>query len=272
MSRAFLAALGLLLLAALCQRQAAAGSVTLAWDAGVPQAGQVAGQGYVLTRNGVEVLRTDTTSATDTLPAPGTYAYTVQATAQGARSAPSNAVQVTATPLTCTYTTSATAFSVQCATPPVVPPGPYPLRPVGTVTATADSAETVGEPGQAARAVDGQPSTRWHTQWTNGAPPLPHTLTLDLGAVLWVEGLSYLPRQDGGLNGTLVQYRIETSLDGVTWTVASSGTWAGDASAKRGLFAAVQARRVRLVGLAELHGQPWASAAEVGVYAVEGTP
>ncbi len=261
--KALLTAGLLLLLAALAD----AVGVHLAWDAALPQAGQVAPDGYVLRRNGVEVLRTTAPQARDTLPGPGTYTYTVQAFAPGSLSAPSNAVSVSAQPLTCLYTTSPAAFSVQCALPPVVPPGPYPLRPVGTVTAQADNQETGYE---AALAVDGVPPTFWHTGWRTVAPPLPHTLTLDLGAVLWVEGLRYTPRQDGGLNGTLVQYRIETTLDGTTWTVASSGTWAGDASPKPTLFAAVQARAVRLVGLAGVNNQPYASAAEVGVFATDG--
>jgi hypothetical protein len=267
MPRLLRAALLLLLLPA----AAPALSVTLAWDAAVPQDAQVVPEGYVLTRNGVQVLRTDALTATDRLPGPGTYTYTVQSFAKADLSDPSNAVEVVnpGVSLTCAYGLTSAGFSLVCATPVVPPPGPYPLRPVGSVTAQADSAETVGENGRASQAVDGLPTTIWHTQWQGGAPPLPHTLTLDLGAVLWVEGIAYTPRQDGNLNGTIVQYRIETTLDGLTWTVASTGSWPGDASAKRSLFPAVQARSVRLVALLS-NGTPYASATEVGVYAVVG--
>lgn len=267
MLRPLLAALLLLLLAALGLRQADALRVTLAWDAVVPPAGQAGPVGYVLTRNGVEVQRTPDPHALDPLPGPGTYTYTVQATAQGAMSAPSNAVQVTAQPLTCLYTTSPAAFTVQCATPPVVPPGPYPRLAVGRVTVQAVDSQDAGYEGPLA--VDGSTATFWHTNWRGAAPPLPHTLTLDLGAVLWVEGVAYLPRQDGNSNGTLTSYRLETSTDLTTWTEAVSGTWPLNASEKTIRFPALQARYVRLVGLVS-NGTPYASAAELGVFATEG--
>ena len=121
-------------------------------------------------------------------------------------------------------------------------------------------------------AVDGQPQTFWDTAWRTSAPPLPHTLTLDLGALLWVDGLTYLPRQDGAWQGTVTGYRVEASVEGTTWMVASTGAWAGDPTEKQTRFAPVQARAVRLVALAGMGGLPYASAAEVGVYGVEVGP
>ncbi len=256
----------LLLLAAL---PVPAQIVTLAWDAPRPQAGTLQPEDYVLTRNGAVVQRTPATQVADTLPGPGTYTYTVQAAALGALSPPSTAVQVTAQALPCLYTLTPTAVTVQCTLPAGAPPGPYPLRPVGSLTATADSAETSRGSARGSNAVDGLLPTIWHTQWSDASPPLPHTLTVDLGALLWVEGLVYTPRQDTSRNGTLSSYRVETTLDGLTWTLASTGTWPLDATAKQTRFAAVQARSVRLVALVT-NGTPYASAAEVGVYATDG--
>jgi hypothetical protein len=269
MLRPLLAALLLLLAAA----AAPALSVTLTWDAAVPQAAQLSPEGYVLTRNGAEVLRTTATQATDPLPGPGTFLYTVQATAQGTVSAPSNAVTVTTPLLTCAYLPVDHGFTVACRDPAfVAPPGPYPRLAVGLVTVqAADSQETVGEDGRATNAVDGLRGTMWHTQWLLASPPLPHSLALDLGLPQWVDGVAYLPRQTGGLNGTITSYRLDASTDLTTWRTITSGTWALDLTEKVLRFPALQARYVRLVGLVS-NGTPYASAAEVGVYAVGGTP
>jgi hypothetical protein len=250
--------------------------VTLAWDAGLPLAPT---DRYGLVRDGLEILSTPDTTASDTLPGPGTYTYTVQALAGAERSALSAPLTLTASALPCTLVQTPEALSLTCQLAPPPPPpagppaGPYPRRPVGTVTVLAvDSQETTGENGRATQALDGLTTTIWHTQWQGTTPPLPHTLTLDLGAVGWVDGVSYLPRQSGGLNGTLTSYRVETSRDGATWTAAAAGTWAYDATAKAVRWAATPGRYVRLVALASGPGQPWASAAEVGIYAVESTP
>jgi YVTN family beta-propeller protein len=87
----------------------------------------------------------------------------------------------------------------------------------GGWTVTADSEERVAENGAAANAIDGNPSTIWHTQYQGSTPPLPHWLTIDLGGPFRLGGLRYLPRQDAGPNGTVAQYRVLLSDDGVTW-------------------------------------------------------
>jgi hypothetical protein len=92
-------------------------------------------------------------------------------------------------------------------------------------------------------------------------------IILDLGAALWCDGLRYVPRQDGFPNGTLTSYRIETSTDMAGWTTVASGTWIGDTTEKVVRFPATKARYVRLVALLS-NGTPYASAAEVGIYAV----
>ena len=73
------------------------------------------------------------------------------------------------------------------------------------------------EPGpteNAARAIDGDPSTFWQSEDS----PLPHSLTVDMGRELRVGGFSYLPRQDRDLTGVVQDYRFETSADGTNWT------------------------------------------------------
>lgn len=58
------------------------------------------------------------------------------------------------------------------------------------------------QPGfEAANAVDGDPTTLWHTAWGEGAPGFPHALTIEFTRPQRVVGVTLLPRQDGNRNG-----------------------------------------------------------------------
>ncbi len=90
---------------------------------------------------------------------------------------------------------------------------------------SADSEEIAGQNGAAVNAIDGDPATIWQTQRNTIIPPPPHWLTLDLGASFDVGGLRYLPRSDGTLDGTVAQYAVYLSTDGVAWgSAVSEGT------------------------------------------------
>ena len=134
-------------------------------------------------------------------------------------------------------------------------------------TVTADSAETAEEDGAAANVLDGNTATIWHSAWsTDPVPPLPHRLVVDMHVTNLVSGLSYLPRQDGAGNGTIGQYRVETSSDGTTWGPAASGTFPDVATAQTVMFGSALARYVRLTALTEAGGRgPWSSAAEINL-------
>ncbi|MFE9428320.1 discoidin domain-containing protein [Kitasatospora sp. NPDC006697] len=132
-----------------------------------------------------------------------------------------------------------------------------------------DSQETAAENGLGTNALDNLPATYWHTAWSgsSGPAPLPHEIRFDLGASKSAGGLTYLPRQDGGVNGRVGRYEISVSADNTTWSApVASGTWADDASSKRVDFAPVTARYVRLRALSEAGNRgPWTSAAEIRV-------
>ena len=129
------------------------------------------------------------------------------------------------------------------------------------VKATASSQETSGESAQAAKAIDGQTGTFWHTLWNNA--PTPHWLLLELEQEELVDGYYYLPRQSG-TNGIITKYKIEVSTNGTDFTEVASGSWANNASAKEVRFAPVQAKYVRLNVIESVAGH--ASAAEVKVH------
>jgi len=154
-------------------------------------------------------------------------------------------------------------LQISCGAPvPTVPAGPWPhFVPPTAEAATASSANS-GYP--ASNAVDGQVTTLWHSQFSPTHDPLPISLTVDLGAVQTVTGLTYQPRLDGDITGTITGYTVEVSSDGVTFAAAAApGTWSQDALLKSVQIAPVQARYVRLTATAGANG--YASAAEVAV-------
>jgi hypothetical protein len=128
-------------------------------------------------------------------------------------------------------------------------------------TATASSAETVREDNKAANALDGNPATLWHTTWGITMPP--HYLQLELPRTATLSGLRYLPRQDGGTNGIVTAYEIQTSMDGIEWSASATGTWANDATEKRASLPLTEARFVKLWG-----NDPRMSASEVSLEGV----
>ncbi|TCO62379.1 discoidin domain-containing protein [Actinocrispum wychmicini] len=136
----------------------------------------------------------------------------------------------------------------------------------GWTVSAVDSQETSSENGAAANAIDGDPATLWHTQWSGTPAPLPHQITIDTHGTYPVNGLSYLPRQDGGTNGRIGRYEVYVSADNVNWGPAvATGEWADTVTEKRVSFPAKTGRYLRLRALSEAGDSgPWTSAAEIG--------
>jgi fibronectin type 3 domain-containing protein len=129
-----------------------------------------------------------------------------------------------------------------------------------------DSEETKGEDGRVDNAIDGRPDTFWHTEWHYRDPVHPHEMVIDLGDTYIVAGFQYLPRQDGCINGTVADYSLYVSEDGLAWEEAvATGTFAGDTTEKEVMFDPKPAQYVRFVALSEVNGRPWTSAAEINI-------
>jgi hypothetical protein len=130
--------------------------------------------------------------------------------------------------------------------------------------ALAVSSEEVQAENAAARfAFDDSPSTFWHTGYTGGEVPYPHELSIDLGAEYLLDGMRYLPRQDGQDRGNIARYALYAALSPNDWGApVSEGTFdAGPGPTKRS-FAQKRARYVRLVALSEVNNRAWANVAE----------
>jgi alpha-L-fucosidase len=148
------------------------------------------------------------------------------------------------------------------------------LMPFGWKVVSVDSEELAGENNSGANAIDGNSSTIWHTRW-NADQKQPHTITVDMGATHRVGGFTYLPRQDGLLNGVVEKYRFETSADGVIWTTnVADGSFANiqnNPSLQEVALAPVSARYFRFTSLQAIWGSGWTSAAEISVLPAGGS-
>ncbi|WP_238547368.1 discoidin domain-containing protein [Actinoplanes friuliensis] len=130
---------------------------------------------------------------------------------------------------------------------------------------SVDSQETAGEDGRGVNALDGNNATYWHTQWQAASPPHPHEIQLDLGRAGSVSCVYYRPRQNSP-RGRIATFEVHTSTDGTNWgTAAATGTWLDTVNEQNACFSARTARYLRLRALSEVAGNPWTSAAEVGV-------
>jgi alpha-L-fucosidase len=142
------------------------------------------------------------------------------------------------------------------------------LMPIGWKVVGVDSEETAGADNAASRAIDGDSSTIWHTRW-NADQKQPHTITVDMGQLHRIAGFTYLPRQDGLLNGVAVKYRFETSGDNVTWTTRiADGSFANiqnNPSLQEVSFPPTSARYFRFTSLQAIWNSGWTSAAEISV-------
>jgi hypothetical protein len=129
-----------------------------------------------------------------------------------------------------------------------------------------DSEETASENGHGTNAVDGNPSTFWHTQWQDASPEHPHEIIIELTPPSTIKGFTYLPRQDDMDNGSIKDYEFYVSDDGKDFgQPVSKGTFASGKEKKTVTFEAKNCRFIKLKAISEINDAAWTSAAEIGV-------
>ena len=141
--------------------------------------------------------------------------------------------------------------------------------PLDNASATAGSSQSGQGPE---KALDGDTSTLWHSQWSAGHNRADHWFVIDYGKEYMMDGLRCLPRQTGGTNGIITEYKIEVSTDGVTYTEAATGEWDSSTSWKTADFEPVKARYMKLIVLDALSvesANDYASATEIRVTGTE---
>ena len=125
--------------------------------------------------------------------------------------------------------------------------------------------------GPASNAIDSDSATIWHTEWELSQPDFPHEIQIDLGAEYPVNGIQYLPRQTGSINGKVTDFEIYLSTDGAIGEMQNqqdSFTYSNTAdNASRSVyFGAITARFIRFVGLAAYNDNYFAVASEILVF------
>ena len=118
-------------------------------------------------------------------------------------------------------------------------------------------------------AIDGNPSTMWHTPWGNEAPGHPHFIIIDFGETLALKGIFYLPRTDGQLGGVCKRYKVEVSINGTNWEPAREGVFDNirNNPVKQAILFSntVDARYLKFTSLSNVNGSETLSAAEFRV-------
>jgi len=128
------------------------------------------------------------------------------------------------------------------------------------------------EPGEgfARHAIDGDPGTFWHSNWSRTKEEQPHEIQVDMGLKFELSGFTYLPRQNQA-NGRIREYKFYTSRDGKTWgPPVAKGAFNNVASLQTVSFdKLVVCRYIRLVSLSEVAGAHYTSVAELDVIATK---
>lgn len=124
-----------------------------------------------------------------------------------------------------------------------------------------DSEKASSPAALAASAIDGNNETAWRTTANANGERLPHELQIDLGELIDVDALRYLPPQEGERGGRVTDYEIFLSEDAQFWGLpVATGTFADTAGEKRVLFAPRRAQFVRFVARGAAIGSSAAAA------------
>ncbi len=108
------------------------------------------------------------------------------------------------------------------------------------------SQETSRSQDQAAHAIDGKLSTRWHTLW-DGSDGEKYYI-VKLSSSKFISGLDYTPVKGGG-NGTILGLDVFVSTNGTDWTLATSESGLTNDDTKKSLsFDPVFGQYIKIVG------------------------
>ena len=129
------------------------------------------------------------------------------------------------------------------------------------------SSENLSNNKLAINAIDGDPRTVWHTQFTSRLAEHPHELILDLGRERTIRGFRYLARQDNSWNGAFseTEFSVSNSPDKFPEPVVSVTFEKVRKVQGVDCDEVIRGRYVRIRIRSEVNGNPWSSAAEIGV-------
>ncbi|AZQ63824.1 hypothetical protein EI427_16800 [Flammeovirga pectinis] len=136
---------------------------------------------------------------------------------------------------------------------------------------TTNSAETVHSSDservgyEAIKAVDGDATTYWFTNWSSDSNTYPHNLVIDIGTSERIKGISYLPKQDlDSGSGRIGNFEVYVSDDPNNWgTAVASGSWPNTSELQIVTFSPKRGRYYKLSALSEVNGGNDAAIAEI---------
>ncbi|MFP6678281.1 MAG: sulfatase-like hydrolase/transferase [Pirellulaceae bacterium] len=129
------------------------------------------------------------------------------------------------------------------------------------------SSENFDNDRKAVYAIDGNPRSVWHSQFSSKRAKHPHELVIDLGATYDIRGFRYLARQDNGWNGAFskTEFSVSDSPDSFGEPVATTEFKKVRTPQSAVCKQPVRGRYVRVRVLSEVNGKEWGSAAEIGI-------
>jgi alpha-L-fucosidase len=105
-----------------------------------------------------------------------------------------------------------------------------------------------GDMNSVNRIIDGNPATDW--SFGSETNKLPQEVSIDMGAILKINGFTYVPQQVGNNLNLISKYEFYTSLDNVKWTIQSQGEFSNiknNPIEQVKTFAETKARYIRFV-------------------------
>ncbi len=130
------------------------------------------------------------------------------------------------------------------------------------------SEETSGEgltDGRALKLIDGDLNSYWHSKWTGTAASYPHQVSVDMGGIKLVEGISIAQRIS--LSRSVKDLEISYSVDGQNFTSAGNYVLANSNSIQYFKFATKQnIRYFKIVPKSAHDGDKFAALAELGAF------
>jgi beta-galactosidase len=120
--------------------------------------------------------------------------------------------------------------------------------------------------GEIAHAVDGDPSTFWHSRWSENAANPPHHIVIDLGKTLNLAAITYTARGDSE-NGRVRDYEIYLGANTNEWgtSIATGRLRNTEEPQTISLPNAPTGRYLKFVAQSEVQGRPWATIAELEI-------
>jgi alpha-L-fucosidase len=116
------------------------------------------------------------------------------------------------------------------------------------------------------RIIDGNPNTDW--SFGGDTHKLPQEVLIDMGAIIKINGFTYVPQQTGNTLNLISNYEFYTSTDNLKWTLQSKGEFSNiknNPIEQIKMFGTVKARYLRFVAKsAEGKGQT-ASIGEINI-------